>query len=94
MRLLLLFAFVLPSASAAAPAPDARSIVSTPRNCAKPGLRMAKRGQGARVTRLGDEPPAMLAFTVYREVGGCPEPAVLVEGIGSGRVRGASGSRR
>jgi hypothetical protein len=41
--------------------------------------------KAARASRLGDEPSAALALTVYREVGGCPDPAILRTGIGSGR---------
>jgi hypothetical protein len=45
---------------------------------------MANRpAKAARVTRLGDEPSAALALTVHREIGGCPEPAIVRTGIGA-----------
>ncbi len=86
MRLLMLLALVLPSASFAAPAPRAGpdATVAASTDCRDYSrLRMAGRpGKAARVTPLGDEPAAALALTVYREVGGCPDPAILRTGIG------------
>ena len=39
---------------------------------------------GARVGKLGDEPPAAQVRTVYRtDADGCPTPVVLREGIGA-----------
>jgi hypothetical protein len=53
---------------------------------------MARRpGRPATVTRLGEEPDAALALTVYREVGGCHEPAIVREGIGYTPGRPATG---
>ena len=85
MRLLLLLALALPSASAAAPSRTGDPAVapSQSSDCrAHSRLRMADRpAKAARATRLGDEPSAALALTVYREVGGCPDPAILRTGI-------------
>jgi hypothetical protein len=90
MRLLLLIILALPAASAAMPAPaDIRAGTASVRCPPGSGLRMAARpARGAAVRRLGDEPPAALVLTVWREVGGCPTPAVLREGIGAGPERG------
>lgn len=88
MRFLLLLALALPSASMAAPSPQTNPDARTSSNdCrAHSRLRMADRpARPARVTRLGEEPPAALALTVHREVGGCAEPAIIQTGIGSGR---------
>jgi hypothetical protein len=89
MRLLLLLAMALPAASAAAPPPqrDRAAVATASTDCRDHSrLRMADRpARAARVTRLGEEPTAALALTVYRVVGGCPEPAIIRTGIGSGR---------
>ena len=34
------------------------------------------------MSRLGEEPSAALALAVHREVGGCPDPAIVRTGIG------------
>jgi hypothetical protein len=88
MRLILAALLCLPAASSAAPQP-APGPIRTPLGAARsdcpsdPSLRMARRpGRSATVTRLGEEPDAVLALTVYREVGGCHEPAIVREGIG------------
>ena len=92
MRLLVLLALVLPSASVAAPAqrPGPAATVAASNDCRDYSrLRMAGRpGTAARVTPLGDEPAAALALTVYREVGGCPDPAILRTGIGPAPASG------
>ena len=87
MRLLLLAALCLPAASTAAPQPASRpdpAVAFHRSDCpSNPSLQTARRpGKAATVTRLGDEPPAALALTVYRHVGGCQTPAILREGIG------------
>jgi hypothetical protein len=92
MRLLLLAILALPAASAAMPAPVRPLTVNAAHPCPPaPGLRMAGReARGFAVRRLGDEPPGTLVLTVWREIGGCPAPAVLREGIGSGPARSPS----
>ena len=86
MRLLLLLALALPSASAASPPPGRSAPQAAARapDCrANLRLRMADRpGKPATVNRLGEEPPAAAILAVYREVGGCPEPAILRVGLG------------
>ena len=55
----------------------------TPNECAGPTVHMADRkGQGARARRLDELPPGRLEFAVFREVDGCPIPAVVHENIG------------
>ncbi len=86
MRMLILFILALPAASAATP-PSRQAMplakAAQDKCAADPSLRMARRpGNRPGVTRLGDEPPAALALTVYRTVGGCHTPAILREGIG------------
>jgi hypothetical protein len=86
MRLLLLLALALPSASAALPGPNAARPQASPRapDCrADLRLRSARRpGKAAKLTPLGEEPPAAIILTVYREVGGCLEPAIVRTGLG------------
>jgi hypothetical protein len=87
MRLLFLLALALPSASAASPPPRQegrpQAAVAAPDCRSNLRLRTAQRpGKPAKLNRLGDEPPAAVVLTVYREVGGCPEPAVVYEGLG------------
>jgi len=96
-RLSLLALVALPLASAsAAPAPGrsaptpavARSLAAPPaKSCQQPGATFAGQGgagQGqvaTRVQKLGELPPANHYLAVVREVGGCPEPAVVRTGI-------------
>lgn len=70
------------AAPAAAPAPAAppRALA-----CHLPGITYVNKGK--RVTRpqkLGEMPPASEYLAVVRHVGGCPEPAIVRTGIGSG----------
>jgi hypothetical protein len=88
MRLIFAALLCLPAVSSAAPQQPTNPM-RTPAEAARsdcpsdPSLRMARRpGKPAKVTRLGDEPSASLALTVYRQVDGCHEPAILREGIG------------
>lgn len=86
MRLFVLAALCLPAVSSASPQPaaDTAQPLLTRSDCpADPRLRTVQRSQGsATVNRLGDEPTAALALTVYRQVGGCQVPAIVREGIG------------
>jgi hypothetical protein len=86
MRLLLLLALALPSASAALPASGAsRPQASTRAPDCRADLRLRsaqRRGGPAKLTPLGEEPSAAIILTVYREVGGCPEPAIVRTGLG------------
>jgi len=90
-RVSFLAALILPLAAvAAAPArePAAQS-ASPPRpaapaaaRCAPPRIAFAGAGaRGAPARTLGDEPPASHYLAVSREIGGCPEPAVVRTGI-------------
>ena len=88
MRFLLLAALALPAASSALPPPSSpvRTPAAARSDCpADADLRMAKRpprNKGA--TRLGEEPPADLAYAVWSHVGGCYRPVLIREGIGFG----------
>ena len=55
------------------------------KRCRDDVLRYAGQGQPPLARRLDELPPGRLELTVYREVGGCPIPAVLQEGIGGRR---------
>jgi len=51
--------------------------------CAAAAITYANRGRRAtQPQRLGDLPPARHYLAVVRNVGGCPEPAVVRSGIG------------
>ena len=53
------------------------------RSCLQPGVTLAKEVPVAKRTqRLGELPPANQYLAVVRQVGGCPEPAIVRSGIG------------
>ena len=53
-----------------------------PSHCPVPSLTYAKNGVPAHgLRRLGEEPPANEYLAVHRQIGGCPEPAVVRTGI-------------
>ena len=78
--------FLLASLAAAGAAP---TVVIMPEPTAKPvrsctpqGVTFARQTAKAHgLRRLGEEPPANEYLTVVRNVGGCPEPAVVRTGI-------------
>src|SRR5688572_6074313 len=100
MRLLLLAVLCLPATSSATPQPTGGSIQrasgAARTECAPDArLRTIQRPEKpATVKRLGDEPPAALALTVYQHVGGCHTPAILREGIGYTPGHAPSGLNR
>lgn len=76
-------------AAAPAPQPEAPPLASatplaipSPARCAPPRVTYAGPGQAAtRVQKLGEQPPANQYLAVSRQVGGCPEPAIVRTGI-------------
>lgn len=84
---LILAALALPVAAAsAAPAPQLRSgrlAVPSTQSCRTDGPTYAGRGKIAtRPQKLGELPPANHYLAVVRQVGGCPEPAIVRTGVG------------
>jgi hypothetical protein len=91
-RIPFLAILALPLASAsAAPAPEgaappvaaARSTAApATKDCRQPGATFALGSKVAtRVQKLGEQPPANHYLAVVRDVGGCPEPAIVRTGI-------------
>ena len=87
MLSIMLFA-ALPVIAASPPAPAAsevRTSVAVPaarKDCRDTMLHMTEQPGSTRARRLDQLPPGRLELTVMRQVGGCPIPAVLREGIG------------
>jgi hypothetical protein len=68
------------AALAAASTPNAAA--AAPR-CMPPGVVMAKAApKRPGLHRLNEEPPAAELLAVFREVGGCPVPAVVRTSVG------------
>jgi hypothetical protein len=83
MLSLLLIALAAPVAAPAPPPPAAAPRAPT---CHLPGVTYADTGGRATQPRkLGELPPARHYLAVERHVGGCPEPAIVRSGIGTGR---------
>ena len=77
MLSMLLFAFA--AATAAPPLPAAPAAPA----CRLPSVVLAgKRNPVARPQKLGEQPPATHYLAVVRQIGGCPEPAIVRTGIG------------
>jgi hypothetical protein len=81
------------AAVSAAPAPRSaaphaipqapRLSVASTRPCRDTGVTFAQDGKVAtRPQKLGELPPGSLYLSVVRQVGGCPEPAIVRTGIG------------
>jgi hypothetical protein len=72
---MVLIALAAPAAALPTPA--------TPQRCRAPGITYTGRARPVTSPRkLGELPPARHYLAVVRDVGGCPEPAVLRSGIG------------
>jgi hypothetical protein len=94
MRLLILLAAItIPSASTPAQAPPAEPPrvkpldTNSPRaraDCRRADLHPADSRSKGRFNRLGELPSGQLVLTVYREVGGCPDPVIVRHGYGLG----------
>jgi hypothetical protein len=96
MRLLVLAMLAMPASSSALPRPAAAPPTAAPeRDCpADLTLRTTSRPLTNRgVTRLGEEPPADLAYAVWSHVGGCHKPVLIREGIGFGPGQAPSDPR-
>ena len=97
MLFMILLGLSLMPANLAAPtvplnaSPQSRDVAVAPalggplrKECAGPSARMAdQKGQGPRARRLDELPQGRLEFAVFREVGGCPIPAVVHEQAGA-----------
>ena len=83
--LLSLLHAALPAASAPAPELTPSKSALSGSKCPQATLRHAGEGEPLRPRRLDELPAGRLELTVMREVDGCPIPAVLQDGIGSGR---------
>lgn len=71
-------------ALAAPPAASAQLAAAPPARCEAPRITYAGKGTSqAGARKLGELPPAKHYLTVVRQVGGCPEPAVVRSGIGA-----------
>ena len=67
---------------AAAPAQPAQAAAKPVQSCMPHGITFAEVTSKSRgLRRLGEEPPANQYLAVVRNVGGCPEPAVVRTGI-------------
>lgn len=78
--------FLLASLAAAGAAPTVvhfpEPSAKTVQSCMPSGITFAQRtNRKGGLRRLGEEPPANLYLGVLRNVGGCPEPAVVRTGI-------------
>ena len=70
-----------PLETAVAPA----AVWQSRKDCPGPTSRMAdQKGQGPRARRLDELPSGRLEYAVFREVGGCPIPAVVHQSPGPG----------
>jgi len=77
--------FLLATLAAAGAAPTVVRIpepAAAADRCAPTRPTFAKGKKGSALRRLGEEPPATEYLAVVRNVGGCPEPAVVRTGIG------------
>ena len=88
----MLLTILLSLLQAAVPATPAPALELSPSKSALSGskcpqatVRQAGEGEPLRPRRLDELPAGSLELTVMREVDGCPIPAVVQEGIGSGR---------
>ena len=91
MLLTILLAAIQIAATPPVPAPQdgfhagPPALGATGKRCPEDMLRYAGQGRPPVARRLDELPPGRLELTVYRQVDGCPIPAVLREGIGGRR---------
>lgn len=78
----ILFASLPMLAAAPVSGPAGTSALAQAGKCPDLRPRLVRPAGESGPRRLGDLPPGRLELTVYREVDGCPIPAVLREGIG------------
>ena len=99
LTLLLAAIQLLPAAPAAPTAqpelrPSVGGVGAGPK-CPRATVHQATQGDVPRPRRFNELPAGRLELAVLREFDGCPIPAVLQEGIGTGgALRGGQGERR
>jgi len=84
VALLAILALALGLVAAPGAADPRRPYAPKVKDCPAPATASAPR-KGMRAARLGELPSGQLTLSVWREVGGCPAPAVLRTGIGGSR---------